>query len=340
MEFSVAQIAQLLNAEVEGDASQTIHTLGKIEEAQAGAIAFLANPKYEKYLYDTQATAVIVSKEFKAQKAFTTTLIRVEDPYSSFSALLEEYQRLTGLRKTGVEQPSFIAESARCGEDIYRGAFSYIGENVTIGDNVKIYPNVYIGDNTTIGDHTILYAGVKVYAGSVIGKHCTLHAGAVIGSDGFGFAPQKDGSYKTIPQIGNVILEDHVDIGANSTVDCATMGSTTIGQGVKIDNQVQIAHNVEIGRHTVIASQSGISGSSKVGDYCVIAGQVGIAGHLKIGSQSVIGAKAGVSKSFPKEKSKILGYPAMDHKKFARSYAVFRNLPELREKVTELEKKC
>jgi UDP-3-O-[3-hydroxymyristoyl] glucosamine N-acyltransferase len=340
MEFSVAQIAQILGAEVEGDEQQKIKGLGKIEEAKAGDIAFLANPKYENYIYETHATAVIVSKEFKPKKALQTTLIKVDDPYSSFSALLDEYQRLTGLQKSGVEQPAFMAESAQCGENIYRGAFSYIGENVRIGNNVKIYPHVYIGDNTTIADGSILYAGVKVYANSVIGKHCTIQAGAVIGSEGFGYAPQKDGTYKPIPQVGNVILEDYVDIGANTTIDCATMGSTIIRRGTKIDNQVQIAHNVEIGHDTAIASQCGISGSTKIGNNCVLAGQVGLVGHIKIGDQSIIAAKSGVSKSFPKTGSVVFGYPAMDKAQYVKSFAIFRNLPELREKVMELEKKC
>ncbi|MTI30639.1 UDP-3-O-(3-hydroxymyristoyl)glucosamine N-acyltransferase [Xanthovirga aplysinae] len=338
MEFKVLQIAQLIDGEVEGDQEAVIKNVGKIEDAQEGDISFLANPKYENYIYNTNATAVIVRKDFIPTKSISTILIKVDDPYTGFSSLLEQYEKMMVSHKSGVESPSFLGENSSHGEGIYRGAFSYIGKNVEIGKDVKIYPNVYIGDNTVIGDHTILYAGVKVYANSKIGSHCVLQAGAVIGSDGFGFAPQPDGSYKRIPQLGNVILDDFVDVGANTTVDCATMGSTVIHKGAKIDNLVQVAHNVEIGKNTVIASQTGISGSTKIGNECVIGGQVGIVGHIEIGNGVQIGAQSGVGRSM-KDNAKIIGSPAMDKTKYGRIIAVFRNLPELRSRVYQLEKK-
>lgn len=339
MEFTVQQIADLLNGQVEGNCFSRIRNLSKIEEAQEGDLSFLSNLKYEPYLYQTRASAVIISNNFEPKAAVTSALIRVEDPYSAFSRLLEEYQRAVNSFRQGVEQPSFLGADSTIGDHHYRGAFSYIGSRCQIGHNVKVFPHVYIGDNVRIGDHTILYAGAKIYSDTVIGSHCTIHAGAVIGSDGFGFAPQKDGTYKDIPQIGNAVIEDHVNIGANTTIDCATMGSTIIRTGTKIDNLVQIAHNVEIGRHTVIAAQSAIAGSSKIGDHCVIAGQVGIVGHIAIANHTTIGAQSGVSKSVKKEGTIIQGSPAFDYKENLRAITVFRKLPELQKLIDGLKER-
>ena len=341
MEFTVSQIAAMLQGEVRGKGGEKVNMLAKIQEAKPGQIAFLSNPKYEQYIYSTDASAVIVKRDFAPKKEIKTSLILVDDPYSSFTALLEEYHKLISFQKTGVEQPSFIGEGSSTGNDIYRGAFSYIGNKVKIGSNVKIYPHVYVGDNVTIGDNTILHSGVKVYNDTRIGNNCVIHSGTVIGSDGFGFAPQPDGTYKTIPQLGNVIIEDNVAIGANTVIDCATFlgDSTFIRNGVKLDNLIQVAHNVEIGRNTVIAAQTGISGSSKVGENCVVAGQVGIAGHLTIANNTSIGAQAGILKSNKEEGDKLLGSPAIDYKSYFRSYAVFKSLPDLTERLRELEKK-
>jgi UDP-3-O-[3-hydroxymyristoyl] glucosamine N-acyltransferase len=341
MEFSVQQIAQLLNGDVQGNGNQKINMLAKIQDAKSGQIAFLSNPKYEQYIYTTQASAVIVKRDFQARKELSTTLVRVDDPYSSFTVLLEEYHKAITFQKTGIEQPSYIADNSIVGKGIYRGAFSYIGNKVVVGDNVKIYPHVFIGDNVVIGNNTILHAGVKVYANSRIGHDCVLHSGSVIGSDGFGFAPQEDGSYKSIPQLGNVILDDNVVIGSNTVIDCATMmgDSTHIHQGVKLDNLIQVAHNVEVGKNTVIAAQSGISGSTKIGENNILAGQVGIAGHLVIANNTSIGAQAGIGKSIKEEGQKLLGSPAFDVKEYFRTYVLFKRLPNLNERLRELEKR-
>ncbi len=329
----------LIGGKVEGDGAATVNRLEKIEEATEGSIAFLANPKYLPHIYSTQATAVIVKDDFQPEKEINSSLIRVEDPYSAFAKLLEEYQKLTAKVKTGIEQPSFQHESAKYGENTYLGAFSYLGENAKIGNNTKIYPNVYIGDNVEIGDNTTLHPGVKIYANCKVGNHCVIHSGVVIGSDGFGFAPQEDGTYKSIPQTGNVIIEDHVDIGANTTIDCATMGSTIVKSGVKIDNLVQIAHNVEVGKNTAIASQAGLSGSAKIGENCQIGGQAGITGHLKMADRTIIGPQAGVPKSITQEGKVWFGTPIMEHRDFLRVSVILRNLPNLIERVKELEKK-
>lgn len=339
MEFSVDQIAGMLGGEVIGNGSLKISTLATIQDAKEGSISFLSNPKYESYLYTTKASAVIVKKGFAAKKDIQTTLVAVDDPYSSFTILLEEYHKFLNFQKSGIEQPSYLGENSVYGDDIYRGAFSYIGNNVRIGNNVKLYPHSYIGDNVKIGDNTIIQTGVKIYANAIIGSNCVLHAGVVIGSDGFGFAPQTDGTYKTIPQLGNVIIEDNVDIGANTVIDCATLESTIIRKGVKLDNLIQIAHNVEIGKNTVIAAQSGISGSAKIGENCIIAGQVGIIGHLEIANKTIVGAQAGVGKSIKKEGAILLGSPGFDRAKYLRSYAAFRNLPDLVSRIKELEEK-
>lgn len=341
MEFTVSQIALMLGGEVKGDGNERIRMLAKIQDAKKGQIAFLSNPRYENYIYTTQASAVIVSKDFKPRREIQSTLIMVDNPYSSFTLLLEEYHKRLSFQKVGVEEPSFIGMNCTVGKDVYRGAFSYIGNNVKIGDNVKIYPQVFIGDNVVIGDNVILHSSVKLYADTRVGNRCVIHSGTIIGSDGFGFAPQSDGTYKTIPQLGNVIIEDDVSIGANTVLDCATLfgDSTIIRQGVKLDNLIQIAHNVEIGKNTVIAAQAGISGSTKVGENCVLAGQVGIAGHLVIANNTSIGAQAGISKSVKEEGQRLLGYPVFDIKDYFRSYAIFKKLPDLNERLRELEKK-
>jgi len=339
MEFTVKQIAHLINGEVLGNGDAKISRLEKIQEAGEGCIAFLENLKYEHFLYSTQASAVIVQKDFVPKQKVSSALILVENARASFSLLLEEYYKIISFIKEGVEEPSYLGSDSNTGNRIYRGAFSYIGNNCTVGDNVKIFPHVYIGDEVEIGNNTIIYAGVKIYTGTKIGNHCTIQSGAVIGSDGFGFAPLKDGSYKTIPQIGNVIIEDHVDIGANTVIDCATLGSTTIKEGVKLDNLIQIAHNVEIGKHTVIAAQSGISGSSKIGDYCLIGGQVGIVGHISLANKTSIGAQSGVSKSIQQEGVAIQGSPAFDYKQNLKSLSVFKKLPDLIRRIEELEQK-
>lgn len=341
MEFTLNQIAGMLGGEVRGDGSQKINMLAKIQDAKEGQIAFLANPKYEQYIYSTHATAVIVQKDFQPKKEIQSSLVLVEDPYSSFTILLEEYHKLISFQKSGIEQPSFIGEKTTVGKNSYRGAFSYIGSNVKIGDNAKIYPHVFIGDNVMLGNNVILHPNVKLYAGTKIGDNCVIHSGTVIGSDGFGFAPQEDGTYKAIPQLGNVIIEDNVTIGANTVIDCATLfgDSTIIRRGVKLDNLIQIAHNVEVGKNTVIAAQTGISGSSKVGDNCVIAGQVGIAGHLIIANNTSMGAQAGISKSIATEGERLIGYPAFNLTEYFRAYAVFKKLPDLNHRLRELEKK-
>lgn len=341
MEFTIHQIAQMLGGEVKGNGQVKINMLAKIQDAKPGQIAFLANPKYEHFIYDTHASAVIVNKDFQPRKEITTTLIQVDDAYSSFTILLEEYHKLVSFQKTGIEQPSFIGNNCIVGKNIYRGAFSYIGNNVKIGDHVKVYPQVFIGDNVLIGNNTILHANVKLYADTKIGNNCVIHSGTVVGSDGFGFAPQADGTYKTIPQMGNVIIEDDVTIGANTVIDCATLygDSTIVRQGVKLDNLIQIAHNVEVGKNTVIAAQTGISGSTKVGESCMIGGQVGMAGHLVVANHTSIGAKAGISKSVKEEGQKLFGTLAFDIKDYFRSYVVFKKLPDINHRIKELEKK-
>jgi UDP-3-O-[3-hydroxymyristoyl] glucosamine N-acyltransferase len=341
MEFTINQVAGMLGGEVKGNGHDKINMLAKIQDAKKGQIAFLSNPKYEQYIYTTQASAVIVKKDFTPKKEISTTLILVEDPYTSFTALLEEYHKLVSFQKNGVEQPCFIGENCTVGNAIYRGAFSYIGNNVRIGNNVKIYPHVFIGDNVVVGDNTVLHPSVKIYADTKVGSNCVIHSGTVIGSDGFGFAPQGDGTYKTIPQLGNVIIEDNVTIGGNTVIDCATLfgDSTIIRNGVKLDNLIQIAHNVEVGKNTVIAAQAGISGSTKLGDNCVVAGQVGIAGHLVIANNSSFGAQSGVGKSISKEGEKMMGTPAIDVKEYYKSYAVYKQLPNINVRLRELEEK-
>lgn len=341
MEFTIKQIATMLGGQVQGDEHAKINMLAKIQDAKPGTVAFLANPKYESFIYTTQATAVIVRRDFQPKRDISSTLILVEDPYSSFTRLLEEYHKIINFQKNGIEQPSFIGDNSKTGKNIYRGAFSYIGSGCDVGDNVKIYPHCYVGDNVVIGNNTILHANVKLYSGTRVGSNCEIHSGTVIGSDGFGFAPQENGTYKTIPQLGNVIVGDNVSIGANSVIDCATMfgDSTIVHDGAKLDNLIQIAHNVEIGRNTVIAAQTGISGSAKIGDNCVIAGQVGIAGHLQIANRTSVGGKAGINKTIKEEGLKLMGTFAFDVKDYFKAYAVFKQLPNLDDRLRELENK-
>jgi len=338
MEFSVNQIAGMIGGTVQGDGERIVDNLGKIEEGKAKTISFLSNEKYENYIYTSDAAAIIVKDSFTPKKVITPALIKVKDPYSAFTQLLEEYNKIMSFAKSGVEEPSFIGEGSSVGKNIYRGAFSYIGHHVKIGNNVKIYPQTHIGDNVEIGDNTIILQGVKIYSDSKIGINCNLQAGAVIGSDGFGFAPQSDGTYKTIPQLGNVILEDNVSIGANTTIDCATLGSTIIRKGAKIDNLVQIAHNVEVGENTVIASQTGISGSTKVGKNCIIAGQVGLVGHIEIANNTTVSAKSGISKSVKQSGTVLSGMVGFDHKQYLKATTLFKRLPELYQQVQQLEK--
>ncbi len=339
MEFTVRQVAALINGKIQGNDSLSINQLAKIEEGKQGSISFLSNLKYEPFLYTTEASAVIVENTFEPKQAVATTLIFVENSYSAFTRLLEEYQRQVASARMGVEQPSYLAEGSTVGEQGYRGAFSYIGRNCRIGNHVTIYPHVYVGNNVQIGDYTVLHAGVRVLDDCIIGNHCTVHANAVIGSDGFGFAPQTDGTYKTIPQLGNVVLEDHVNVGANTTIDCATMGSTIIRQGAKLDNLIQIGHNVEIGQNTVIAAQTGISGSAKIGKNCIIGGQVGIGGHIEIADNTRVGAQSGLGKSIKEPGQSLNGTPPQSLKENLRSQVLVRKLPQLEKRISALEQK-
>ncbi|MBL7734963.1 MAG: UDP-3-O-(3-hydroxymyristoyl)glucosamine N-acyltransferase [Chitinophagaceae bacterium] len=337
MQFTAAQIALIINARVEGDPAAVVASFGKIEEARSGQLTFLANPKYEDYLYSTKASVIIVHDTQDLKEPVNATLLRVVDPYSAFATLLAKYQEMIAQQMTGIQEPSYISKTARLGKNIFVGAFAYIGDNVEIGDNAKIYPNVYIGNNARIGDQSELHPGVRVYHDCLIGKNVSIHAGTVIGSDGFGFAPQADGTFKKVPQIGNVIVEDNVEIGANSTIDRATMGSTLIRSGAKLDNLIQVAHNVEVGHHTVIAAQAGVSGSTKIGNNVMIGGQAGIVGHLHIADNVKINAQSGVSKSIKNPHTAVTGSPAFDYTSALRSQAVTRKLPELEKRVIELE---
>lgn len=336
MKFTAEQIAGILKGEVVGNPKVEVVRLSKIEEGTAGSLTFLSNPKYENFIYTTEASIAIVNNTFVADGEISATLIKVEDAYLAFTKLLEYYDQVK-TNKSGIEQPSVIGENTIHGTDFYLGSFSYLGANVTIGNNVRIYPNCFIGDNTVIGDNVIIFAGAKIYSETVIGNFCTIHAGAILGSDGFGYAPNAEGIYKKIPQIGNVILGDYVDIGSCTTIDRATMGSTRIGNGVKLDNQIQIAHNVEIGENTVIAAQTGIAGSTKIGKNCMIGGQVGISGHLNIGNNVKIQAQSGIGKSL-KDGETVQGSPAFNYGDFSKSYVHFKNLPKLAHDIDELKK--
>jgi UDP-3-O-[3-hydroxymyristoyl] glucosamine N-acyltransferase len=340
MVFSAAQVAELLGGKVEGNPETKVSNLSKIEEGTAGTLSFLANPKYTPFIYTTESSIVVVNNSFVAEKELKPgcTLIRVEDAYGSFAKLLGLYDQFKG-EKTGIEQPSHVHPTSKLGENCYVGAFAYVGENVQIGNNVKIFPHVYIGDYAKVGDNCVLFSGVKIYNDCIIGNNCTIHASTVIGSDGFGFAPNSENNYAKVPQIGNVVIEDNVEIGSNSSVDRATLGSTIIRKGVKIDNLVQIAHNVEIGENTVIAGQTGVAGSSKIGKNCMIGAQVGIAGHLKIADGVKIAGQSGVGSAIEKEGEIVQGSPAFTIGEYKRSYVLFRSLPKLNDKLRELEKK-
>jgi UDP-3-O-[3-hydroxymyristoyl] glucosamine N-acyltransferase len=337
MEFKAQIIAAFLNGEIEGDADATVTTVAKIEEATPGTLAFLANPKYNHYLYTTKATIVLVNKDLQLEQPVSCTLIRVADAYAAFASLLELYQNAKK-QKVGVSTQACIEPSAKIGEDAYVGPFAYIGENVTIGNNAKIYPHVYIGDNTVIGDNATIYSGVKIYHECVLGNSVTIHASSVIGADGFGFAPSAANQYKKIPQIGNVVLEDYVEIGANACIDRATMGSTIIRKGVKLDNLIQVAHNVEVGENTVMAAQSGVAGSTKIGENCMFGGQVGIAGHITIANGVKLAAQTGIGNSLKFEDQILMGAPGIDIRNFQKSTIVFKNLPDLAKQVSELKK--
>lgn len=336
MKFTAYQIAEILEGDIFGDENVEVERLSKIEEGENGSLTFLSNPKYTNFIYTTNASIIIVNKTFIPEKEVSTTLIKVEDAYQAFSKLLDFYDQFKS-NKSGIENLTYISETAKVGENLYLGSFSYISDNVEIGKNVKIYPNVYIGDNSIIGSNTTIFSGAKIYSESVIGQNCEIYSGAIIGSDGFGFAPSKDGTYSKIPQIGNVIIGDNVDIGAATTIDRATIGSTKIGNGVKLDNQIQVAHNVEIGEHTVIAAQTGIAGSTKIGKNCMIGGQVGIVGHIVIGDNVRIQAQSGISKSVL-DNEVIQGTPAFGYNDFNKSYVYFKKLPDLVKQIKNLEK--
>jgi UDP-3-O-[3-hydroxymyristoyl] glucosamine N-acyltransferase len=337
MEFTAGQIAQLLGGEVIGNENAVINTLCKIEEGVEKGMSFLSNPKYEHYIYDTNASVVIVNKSFVAEQEIKTTIIKVDDAYACFAKVLDIYNEYI-LNKTGISSLSFISKSAKIEGEPYVGEFAFIGENVKIGKGAKIYPHVYIGDNVQLGDNVTLFSGARIYHSCVIGNNCNINSGAVIGADGFGFAPLEDGTFKKIAQIGNVVIEDNVEIGANTTIDRATMGSTVIHKGVKLDNLIQIGHNVSIGDNTVMAAQSGAAGSTKIGKNCFIGGQVGFSGHITVGNQVKIGAQSGVMSNL-EDNATIMGSPALEARPYMKSYAYFHKLPELAERIKELEKK-
>lgn len=337
MQFNASQISSLINGKIEGDAGIIVSSFGKIEEAVEGQLTFLANPKYEDFLYTTGASLIIVNETQELKHPVSATLIRVKDAYSAFAQLLTFYQEMQTRNLSGTQDPVFIHPSAKIGKNVFLGAFCYIGENVIIDDDVKLFPQTYIGSDVAIGRGSVLHPGVKIYHNCIIGSQVTIHAGTVIGGDGFGFAPQSDGSYKKVPQIGNVVIEDQVEIGANAAIDRATIGSTVIRKGVKLDNLIQIAHNVEIGEYTVIAAQTGISGSTKIGKQVMIGGQAGIVGHITIADGSKINAQSGVSKSIKEKNQSVTGTPAFDYTASLRSQALIRNLPEMEKRIKELE---
>lgn len=336
MQFSAAQIALLINGKVEGNPETPVISFGKIEEAKEGQLTFLANPKYEDFLYSTNASVAIINESYTLKQPLKATLIRVADAYTAFATLLSKYQEIMTQQLSGIQQPSFIPSSVSYGENVFIGAFTYLGENVKIGNNSKIFPNCFLGNNVTVGNNCMIHPGVKIYHDCIIGNQVTIHAGTVIGSDGFGFAPQADGSFIKVPQIGNVVIEDQVEIGANATIDRATIGSTLIKSGAKLDNLIQVAHNVEVGNSTVIAAQAGVSGSTKIGKGVMIGGQAGIVGHIQIGDGAKINAQSGVSKSLEAGKA-VTGSPAYDYTSALRSQAINRKLPELEKRIKELE---
>ena len=337
MQFTASQIAEIADGVIEGDGNAVISTFAKIEEGKPGAISFLANPKYTHYIYTTKSSAVLVSSDFVAEHPVNCTLIRVADPYATVARLMDMASKVMQPNPTGVEQPCFIAEGVEIPADAYIGAFAYIAKGAKIGAGAKIYPQCYVGENAIVGENTILYSGVKVYHHCHVGNNCILHAGAVIGADGFGFMPNAAGGFDKIPQLGNVVIEDDVEIGANTCIDRAKTDSTIIRRGVKLDNLIQVGHNVEIGENTVSSAQMGIAGTSKIGRNCFLAGQVGIADHVTVGDRVKIGSKTGLDKDVPDGEIRF-GYPALPGMQYHRSFAVFKNLPDLAKRVAELEK--
>lgn len=337
MEFTAEQIAGFVGGSVDGDPKAAVHTFSKIEEAAPGSLTFLANPKYTHHIYTTGATIVLVSNDFTPEHEVKATLVRVANPYETLSQLMTLAAQAMTPRRTGIEQPSFIAEGVEVPEGAYIGAFAYIGAGARLGKNVQIYPQAYVGEGVEIGDDTIVYPGAKIYHGCKVGKRCVIHAGVVIGADGFGFAPDAENHYHKIPQLGNVEIADDVEIGANTTVDRATMGSTKIGAGTKLDNLIQLAHNTEVGEHTVMAAQAGVAGSTKIGNHCMIGGQVGLAGHIHVGDRVGIGAQSGIPADV-KPDSKVMGYPAIDAREFMKQAALLRRLPQMYDDLRELKK--
>lgn len=338
MNFTADQISHLVNGTIVGDASVTVNTFAKIEEGHPGALSFLANPKYNHYIYTTRSSVVLVRRDFEPERPVSATLIKVDDPYDTVASLLTMVNEMMAPKPVGVEQPSFVAEGVELPEGVYVGAFAYIGKGATIARGAKIYPQCYVGENAVIGENTVLYPGVKVYHGCHVGARCILHAGVVIGADGFGFAPTPTGEYHKIPQMGIVEIADDVEIGANTTVDRATMGATRVGKGTKLDNLIMVAHNVEIGQHNVMASQTGVAGSTKIGSYCMIGGQTGFSGHIKVGDHVMIGAQSGIPDNL-EDGSKVMGYPAVGLKEFYKNYAYTRRLGELFAQVRQMQRK-
>lgn len=337
MTFTAAQLAMLINAKIEGNAENSVGSFNKIEEAQEGQLAFLANPKYEEYLYKTSASVIIVNESLELKGPVKGTLLRVPDAYTAFASLLTKYQEIVAQQLTGIQQPSYVSPSAKIGDNVYIGAFAYIGDHVTIGEGTKIYPNAFIGNNVSIGKNSVIHPSVSIYHSCRVGNHVIIHAGTVIGGDGFGFAPQADGSFKKVPQIGNVEIEDHVEIGSNTSIDRATIGSTIIRAGAKLDNLIQVAHNVEVGNNTVIAAQAGVSGSTKLGKNVMIGGQAGIVGHIQLADGVKVNAQSGVSKSIKQPNAAVTGSPAYDYTSALRSQAITRKLPDLERRIKELE---
>ncbi|MDR1678586.1 MAG: UDP-3-O-(3-hydroxymyristoyl)glucosamine N-acyltransferase [Prevotellaceae bacterium] len=337
MVFTAQQIADFLKGTVIGNPDVKVSDLSKIEDGKPGTLTFLSNPKYAPYLYNTQASIVLVNNDFEPEEKINATLIKVADAYQSLAMLLDLVEQ-SKPRKKGISPLACVAATAQIGKDVYIAPLAFVGDNAIVNNNAQIYPHAYVGDNATIGENSVLFAGATVYDGCVVGNRCILHAGCVIGSDGFGFAPQADGSYKKIPQIGNVVIEDDVEIGANTTLDCATMGSSLVRRGVKLDNLVHLAHNVEVGENTAIAAQCGVAGSTKIGKQCILAGQVGLVGHISVADGSIFGAQSGINTSIKEANQTWLGSPANPVAKTRRIYAVTRNLPDLQNEIIALKK--